>query len=123
MLADLALGGRRDLIPGLVWLTYVRNQHGALGLFGDSPPLLIAFSLAIVIAVGFALRATIARSPLAQVGFGAMVGGAAGNVIDRSTHGFVVDFVHVRGLFVFNTADAFVTLGLATIAVTALRER
>ena len=51
----------------------------------------------------------------AAVGYGLILGGALGNLADRMIHGHVVDFLmlHVgdRTLFVFNLADAALTLG------------
>ena len=46
-----------------------------------------------------------------------VLGGALGNVIDRLTHGAVVDFLsfHVAGYFwpAFNVADSAITIGVA----------
>lgn len=52
---------------------------------------------------------------LAAVGFGLIVGGAVGNIIDRLAYGHVIDFLllHIgdRTLFIFNLADFALTLG------------
>ena len=52
---------------------------------------------------------------LAAIGFALIVGGAIGNLIDRLRLGHVVDFLLLHlgdwTLFVFNLADAALTLG------------
>ena len=56
---------------------------------------------------------------LAAVGFGFILGGALGNLIDRVRRGHVVDFLRLhlgdRTLFIFNLADAAFTLGPVTL--------
>ena len=56
---------------------------------------------------------------LAGLALGAIVGGALGNGYDRFIDGSVVDFIdfHIGGLhfFVFNIADAAITIGVALL--------
>jgi signal peptidase II len=58
---------------------------------------------------------------LVAIGFALILGGALGNLIDRVRLGYVVDFLllHLgeRTLFVFNLADAALTLGPALLIV------
>jgi lipoprotein signal peptidase len=76
--------------------------------------LLAAFALAVLWCV---LRGPLAESRLAQVGFGLIAGGAAGNVIDRLVHGYVIDFVALPHFYVFNLADAAIACGLCLVAL------
>lgn len=54
-----------------------------------------------------------------QLGLGLVIGGAAGNLLDRVQHGAVVDFLVVNpyGLFpwTFNVADACITVGVVVL--------
>ena len=60
----------------------------------------------------------------ATVGYALIIGGALGNLVDRILHGHVVDFLLLhfgdRTLFVFNLADAALTLGPAMLIVVYL---
>lgn len=94
-----------------------------MGLFGDRPALLVALALAVLIALGFLLRPNIRGSALAQAGYGLVAGGALGNVVDRATHGYVIDFVALAGFWVFNVADACIAVGLLLLAWPAVRAR
>jgi len=109
------------LIPGWLDLIYAQNTHGAMGFFGDRPWLLVAMAFVVVILLGAMLRELVRRSAPAQIGFGLVLGGALGNVFDRSVHHYVVDFIAPRWFYVFNGADACITIGLALIAVAAWR--
>jgi signal peptidase II len=121
VVASLVPDERRTLIPGLLDLHFVRNVHGAMGLFGNRPFLLVSFALVVVAVLAFLLRSIVRRSPLAQIGFGLMLGGAFGNIVDRSLHQYVVDFISPRGFFVFNLGDACISLGLGCVALAAWR--
>ena len=60
-------------------------------------------------------------SRLTIVGCGLILGGAAGNLLDRLTTGEVTDYVHFSFWYVFNAADAAITVGVATLLLTAFR--
>ncbi len=64
---------------------------------------------------------------LHQWGLGLLIGGAAGNVIDRVQHGAVVDFLlfNPQGLFpfTFNVADAAITVGVVMLLLDSWRQR
>ena len=56
------------------------------------------------------------KTPLACVAIGLILGGAVGNGLDRMISGSVVDFLDLHfgdwHLFVFNLADAAISLGV-----------
>jgi signal peptidase II len=54
------------------------------------------------------------------LGVGMVIGGAAGNLIDRLRCGAVVDFLAAGRWPVFNIADAAITIGLLVAAVSVL---
>ncbi|WP_419907466.1 signal peptidase II [Hoeflea sp.] len=61
---------------------------------------------------------------LSQMGFAFIIAGAIGNLIDRSVHGYVIDYilVHTQTWYfaVFNLADSFITVGAAAIIIDEL---
>jgi signal peptidase II len=65
-----------------------------------------------------------AAQRLARGGLALVVGGAAGNLIDRLRTGYVVDFVDVywRGwhFWAFNVADAAITVGVSLMILDML---
>jgi signal peptidase II len=123
ILASYAVDERRTIVPRLLDFTYVRNVHGAMGLFGDRPALLVALAVGALAILWYLLRSTLAHSPLAQAGFGFVAGGALGNVTDRVVHGYVIDFLSVPHFYVFNVADAAIAIGLILIALPSLVRR
>jgi signal peptidase II len=117
-------GESRIVIPHLLWLTYVQNHSGAFGLFGSQPWLLIVMALVVLAMFWFSFRDSAARSRLVRIAFGAIVGGAIGNIVDRFHYGYVVDFIDLRWWPVFNVADSCITIGVVLLVLaTFVRER
>ena len=113
-------GESRIAIPHLLWWTYVQNHRGAFGLFGSQAWLLVAMALAVLGVFWYAFRDAAAQSVLVRVAFGAIVGGAVGNIVDRFHYGFVVDFVDLHWWPVFNVADSCITVGVALLVLSSL---
>ena len=118
--ALLALHESVAVIPGLLSLTHVRNTGAAFGLLNsvDIPfkPVLMAFiTLGALVAIGIFAMQTASDNPLARLGLALVLGGAGGNLIDRVTAGYVIDFIDVYWrawhFWTFNVADSAITVG------------
>jgi signal peptidase II len=119
-------GCRKIEISGIFDLTMVWNYGVSFGMLKASDGLarwaLIALSLGI--AGFFVWWMRTATRPLTGWALGLVVGGALGNVIDRIRFGAVADFLDFSGLYfpwVFNVADAAITVGAALLALDFLR--
>jgi signal peptidase II len=104
-----------DLLP-ILSLYRVYNTGIAFSLlsgFGDLG--LIVLTLAITVVVIVFWQRSEEGGRWAAIGYALIIGGALGNLIDRIAYGHVVDFLYLhlgdRSLFVFNLADAALTLG------------
>lgn len=115
-------GTSLPLLPGVVALTRVHNTGIAFGLFRHAPVLLTALvALVVVVAVGAHwLRAgrTGPTGRAERLGTSLVLGGAAGNLLDRLRLGYVVDYVDLHVWPVFNLADAAVVVGAALLLLT-----
>ena len=112
-----------DLLP-ILQLHYVRNTGIAFSLFAESGVGLVLLPLvvtAVVLTFWFRNRD---GGRLAAAGFALILGGAIGNLIDRLRLGYVIDFLLLHfgdwTLFVFNLADAALTLGPALLVLVYL---
>jgi signal peptidase II len=106
----------RPILANIFHFTYVTNKGGAFSLCQDCP-WLPWLSLAVCLGlVGFALWGP-RLTPWEQAGYGFLLGGAAGNGIDRLFLGKVIDFLDFRLIQfpVFNIADVAINIGLACL--------
>lgn len=111
-----------ELVPLAPFLGLYRtyNTGVAFSLFSGSGAwgLLVMTVLVIGFVLFLALR-TEGHQRLARLGFALVVGGALGNLADRSIHGHVIDYVlfhtPVWSFAIFNLADAFITLGAGLV--------
>ena len=109
------------IVPGLLDFTHVRNTGAAFGILNaaDFPyktALIAIIASAGLIAVAL-YSATLANQQLAaRLGLALIIGGAAGNLIDRVFVGSVIDFVDVywrtHHFWAFNVADSCITIGV-----------
>ena len=121
--AMLPLGEAIELLPVLT-LYRVANTGIAFSFFAGSGVALIILMLVVsAVVIGFWMR-THEGGRLAAIGFALILGGAIGNLIDRVRLGYVVDFLLLHlgdwTLFVFNLADAALTLGPALLILVYL---
>jgi signal peptidase II len=92
-------------------LTYVRNKGVAFGALGGTGALVTALTVGAVVAIGvyFAFHTSM---PMLWLPFGAVSGGALGNLADRARDGAVVDFIDPILWPAFNLADAAIVVGI-----------
>ncbi len=114
---SIALNESRPLIGNDIRLTRVHNSGGAMGIFPGGYTVFLAVSLVVSLAIIVLLIVRRYESALMRTGLALLLGGAVGNVIDRLTYGYVLDFLEIRGLFVNNLADVCVSVGTALIIV------
>jgi signal peptidase II len=118
---SMALHESIPLIPDLLAFTRVHNTGAAFGMFnamdfpGKSGVLIVVATLALA-GVAWYAASVPASDRLARLGVACILGGAIGNLIDRATAGYVLDFVDAswRGwhFWAFNVADAAISVGV-----------
>lgn len=108
------------VIPNFLDLTHVRNTGAAFGFLNaaDFPfksALIIGVAAVALIAIGRYASRLGEHERLARIGLALILGGAAGNLIDRALVGYVIDFVDVYWrdyhFWAFNVADSAITIG------------
>jgi signal peptidase II len=118
------------VIPGLLNLTHVRNSGVAFGFlnsadFAFKPAVMAVFALVALVGVGLYAAQLPMSHRWARVGLALIIGGAAGNLVDRARQGYEVDFVdaywHGWHFWAFNVADAAITVGVAVLILDLLR--
>jgi len=119
-------GSLRVIIPGLLNLAHTSNPGVAFGLLANSrspwlASALIAFSVAVIALLAWLLATDRAGGWLGKCGLGMILGGAAGNVLDRLLRRSVTDFIdfHVGSFhwYTFNLADSAIVIGAGLVVL------
>lgn len=121
VVASFAPGESKLVVPHALYWTYVQNHAGAFGLFGTQPWLLVGMALLVLGIFWYSFREAAAHSAFVRIAFGAIAGGAIGNIYDRFHYGFVVDFIDLHWWPVFNVADSCITVGVVLLILTTFR--
>lgn len=125
----LQLNGPIRLLP-IFDLRWTENYGVSLGMFtatsGETRLILIAVTGLIALGVGvWMLREKLLADLL---GLALVLGGALGNIYDRATYGFVIDYADLhfgefRPFLIFNIADAAITFGVLILLARSLLSR
>jgi signal peptidase II len=110
--------------------TWVQNFGISLGLAQAQNDmhrwLLVALTGAIALGVGYWVRREAKAAD--RLALGLVLGGALGNIVDRVRFGYVVDFLDLhfgatRPFYVFNVADAAISVGVVILLLRAVLVR
>ena len=110
---NVRVGSSDGIFPG-VEIVHVHNRGVAFGLFVNGGVVLVIVGVAAVSAL-LIFFATHSRRPLVWLPTGLLLGGAAGNLIDRLNQGYVTDFIHLPLWPSFNLADMCITFGVLSL--------
>jgi signal peptidase II len=130
--AHVEQGALVPVFPGFA-VSHVHNRGIAFSLFADggllSRVILHFVIVGAVVVISWMLVRHGKRGCIAGLGFGLILGGAVGNLIDRIAYGWVVDFLHcwirLGGRYYswpdFNVADSAITVGAILLVVYEFR--
>lgn len=128
----LELGMEQEVLPGFFRLVHWGNTGAAWSLFQGGNHILAVISAVALVVLFMARRHFEGETVPGQLALGLVLGGIAGNLVDRVVHRHVVDFlyfhVHRRdgmemGFPAFNVADAAICSGVGLILWLAWRPR
>jgi signal peptidase II len=123
------LGDQLVLLP-IFNFTYTQNNGISLGLFNAQTDvgrwMLVALTSAI--SIGVAVWIGREKNRIDQAALGMVLGGALGNILDRTLHGYVVDFLDLhfgdfRPFLVFNVGDAAISIAVVILLLRAFLTR
>lgn len=126
---NLRAVGQIHILP-IFDFTYIENRGTAFGLFAAGSDtarwVLVAVTAAIAIVVAVWIWREKQRAD--QLTLSLVLGGALGNILDRSRHGYVVDFADLhfgdfRPFLVFNVGDAAISIGIVILLLRAFLTR
>ena len=123
------IGDQMVLLP-FFQFTYTENNGISLGLLNATTEvgrwMLVALTSAIALGVAWWMGRE--KNRIDQLALGMVLGGALGNILDRTRHGYVVDFADLhfgefRPFLIFNIGDAAISIAVVILLLRAFLSR
>lgn len=113
-LESLAVRENLELIPNLLDLIYLENEGAAFGILQGQNFLFILIACIVLLVCMYLLMKVPKKKKYNSLQFFTVMlsAGAIGNMIDRLSTGFVIDFIRITAFRfpVFNLADLYITV-------------
>src|SRR2546423_3512291 len=116
---NIPVGTARPIAGDYIRIVHAQNTGAAFGLLPERTTLLSILSVVAVLAIVYYYRQIASSSWIVSATLGMQLGGASGNLLDRITQGYVVDFVDVGvgdiRFWAFNVADSSIVVGIVLV--------
>ena len=116
---NIPVGTARPVAGDYIRIVHAQNTGAAFGLLPERTTLLSILSVVAVLAIVYYYRQIASSSSIVAATLGMQLGGASGNLLDRVTQGYVVDFVDVGvgdiRFWAFNVADSSIVVGIVLV--------
>ena len=122
--SSIVLGGSKQLIPGIIELTNLRNSGAAWSIFEGQQTFFTIITIVAIIVIGYFIWQYRKNIPM-LIGLSLIMAGTIGNFIDRLRQGYVVDMFETTFINfpIFNIADMCLTLCLIWLIICILKEK
>ncbi len=112
------------LIKGFLGLTYAENTGAAFSMFSSSTSVLSAVTGAALLAAAVIMFFLKEKPVIYHICLPLIIAGGAGNLIDRLTRGYVIDYIHALFIDfpVFNFADCLITCACFALIIYLIYE-
>lgn len=107
------------ILPGVSFIK-VYNFGAAYGILQNFQGFLIGISFTVLL-MGWIYRHQLVKSRIGYIGLSIIASGAIGNLIDRIVRGYVVDFIDIHIIPVFNLADLFINIGILCLVIDTVK--
>lgn len=111
--------GEIAIIENVLYLKYAENTGVAFSMFSDNRWILVGItSVMLIVVLAFFLSGKV-TDKLELFSLSLITAGGIGNLIDRISLGYVVDFIDVRiiNFAIFNIADMCITIGAVLLCI------
>ena len=122
--SSIVLGGSKQLIPGIIELTNLRNSGAAWSIFEGQQTFFTIITIIAIIVIGYFIW-QYRKNISVLIGLSLIMAGTIGNFIDRLRQGYVVDMFETTFINfpIFNIADMCLTIGVIWLIICILKEK
>lgn len=111
-----------DVFGDFLQIQYTENTGTIFGLMQDTNTIFIILGVLLCVLIGIYMKYKVPRESATEKCFNLILAGGIGNIIDRIFRGFVVDFISLKWVGIFNFADSYIVIGVLFIIFMEIRE-
>lgn len=111
-----------DILGDFLRIEYVQNTGTIFGLFENSNYVFLSIAIILCILIAIYMRKNIEKKSFKEKTFLLILAGGIGNIIDRIVRGYVVDFISLKWVGIFNFSDAYIVIGVFLIIILEIKE-
>ena len=119
VIQNISLTDTIVVIPHMLNLIFVKNTGAAFSILAGKTDLLSIISSVVCIAIIWYMFKKRPKNMLLTASLSIILGGAAGNLVDRAARHFVVDYLELSFIKfpIFNFADIMITVGAILLMI------
>lgn len=123
VVSNMYMGQSIPIVKDVLHLTYIVNPGAAFGMLENQHWIFILVAIALMLVFACFYKRIQRENIWVRCGSGLLLGGAAGNLLDRIQTGLVIDFLDFRIWPVFNLADVAICVGAGMLIYDIWRGR
>lgn len=124
---NLKLNTSIKIIEDIFSLTYVQNTGAAWSILSGNVNYLIIINVVLILLIIYFIKKNKKHNKYEELGYGLLLGGAFGNLLDRVIYGYVIDFLDFTIIDyhfpIFNIADSCIVIGIVILLLTSWRKK
>lgn len=103
-------------------MQYIENTGTIFGLFQNANIVFTILAIILCVIIVFYIVQKTEKKSAIRYAMMLILAGGLGNLIDRIWRGFVVDFISLKWVGIFNLADSYVVIGVGIILFLEVKE-
>lgn len=111
-----------DVLGNFLRIHYLENTGTIFGLLENSNFVFMVLAIVLCFIIAIYMKLKVPKKSFKEKCFMIILTGGIGNLIDRIFRGFVVDFISLKYVGVFNFADMYIVIGAILLVIFELRE-
>lgn len=111
-----------DVIGNFLRIHYIENTGTIFGLLENSNFIFMILAIILCIIIAIYMKLKVPKRSFKEKCFMIILTGGIGNLIDRIFRGYVVDFISLKYVGVFNFADMYIVIGVILLVILEIRE-
>lgn len=111
-----------NLLGDILKIDYSENTGTIFGMFEGKNMEFMIIAAVLCVMLALFMRKFVPRRTFKEKCYMLILSGGIGNLIDRIVRGFVIDYVSLKWIGVFNLSDIYIVIGFILVVILEMRD-